>query len=59
VWSAYGSDKLHWFVPAEIGELDKAAGNTPELVREQIKSTGPLAELIRNMEAEAQTAKAS
>jgi hypothetical protein len=36
VWEAYNSDKLHWYVPEEIGELDKAAGNNPELVREQI-----------------------
>lgn len=59
VWAAYHTpDKLHWYVPEEIGELDKAAGNTPELVREQIKSTGPLAELIREMEAEAAKAGA-
>src|ERR1017187_6017682 len=38
VWEAYHSDKLHWFVPPEIAELDKAAGNTPELLREQINS---------------------
>ena len=36
VWEAYHSDKLHWYVPEEIGDLDKAAGNTPELVREQL-----------------------
>ena len=38
VWEAYHSEKLHWYVPPEIGELDKAAGNTPELVRDQIGS---------------------
>ena len=36
VWEAYNSDKLHWYVPEEIGDLDKAVGNNPELVREQI-----------------------
>jgi NAD(P)-dependent dehydrogenase (short-subunit alcohol dehydrogenase family) len=36
VWEAYNSDKLHWYVPEEIGDLDKAAGNNPEQVREQI-----------------------
>ena len=36
VWEAYNSDKLHWYVPEEIGDLDKAAGDNPELVREQI-----------------------
>lgn len=36
VWAAYGSDKLHWYVPEEIFELDKAATLTPETVREQM-----------------------
>jgi NAD(P)-dependent dehydrogenase (short-subunit alcohol dehydrogenase family) len=36
VWDAYHSDKLHWYVPEEIGDLDKAAGNNPEQMREQI-----------------------
>ena len=36
VWEAYHSDKLHWFVPPEIAELDKASALTPELVRDQI-----------------------
>lgn len=38
VWESYHSEKLHWYVPPEIAELDKAAGNTPELVRDQISS---------------------
>ncbi len=58
VWDAYHTpEKLHWYVPEEIGDLDKAAGNTPELVREQIKSTGPLAAVIREMEEKAAAAK--
>lgn len=58
VWAAYNTpDRLHWFVPEELEELDKAAGNTPELVREQIKNTGPLADLIREMEKEAAAAE--
>ena len=40
VWDAYGSDKLHWYVPPEIGELDKAATLTPEAVREQLAAGG-------------------
>jgi NAD(P)-dependent dehydrogenase (short-subunit alcohol dehydrogenase family) len=36
VWEAYHSDKLHWFVPEDIGELDKASANNPEQLREQI-----------------------
>ena len=38
VWEAYRSEKLHWYVPSEISDLDKAAGNAPELVRDQISS---------------------
>ncbi len=44
VWEAYNSDKLHWYVPEEIGDLDKAAGNNPEQVREQIIQTMAFAE---------------
>jgi NAD(P)-dependent dehydrogenase (short-subunit alcohol dehydrogenase family) len=36
VWEAYHSDKLHWYVPPELIELDKAATLTPEVVREQM-----------------------
>jgi len=35
VWQAYQSDTLHWYVPPELIELDKAATLTPEAVREQ------------------------
>ena len=38
VWKAYGSDKLHWFVPEEIAELDKASALSPEGVRDQMAS---------------------
>lgn len=34
VWEAYRSDKLHWYVPPEIYELDKAATLTPEQTRD-------------------------
>jgi len=34
VWAAYQSDKLHWYVPPEIYELDKAATLTPEQTRD-------------------------
>ncbi len=50
VWEAYGSDKLHWYVPPELVELDKAAGNAPEMVREQIATTGPIAPMLKMME---------
>ena len=51
VWEAYSSDKLHWYVPPEIGDLDKAAGNAPEMVREQIATTGPIAKMIEEQQA--------
>lgn len=51
VWEAYSSDQLHWYVPPELVELDKAAGNTPELVREQIATTGPIAKMIAEQAA--------
>ncbi|HEY0107549.1 MAG TPA: SDR family oxidoreductase [Rhizomicrobium sp.] len=34
VWEAYHADKLHWYVPPEIFELDKAATLHPESVRD-------------------------
>lgn len=51
VWEAYGSDKLHWYVPPELVELDKAAGNMPEAVREQLATTGPIADMLKAAEA--------
>ncbi|WP_243626070.1 SDR family oxidoreductase [Phenylobacterium hankyongense] len=45
VWDAYHADKLHWYVPPELAELDKAAALNPEAVRDQMGSgaffTGP------------------
>ena len=35
-WNAYASDKIHWYVPPEIFELDKLATLTPEVARDQI-----------------------
>ena len=36
VWEAYHSDTLHWYVPPEIYELDKAATLAPEQTRDQM-----------------------
>ena len=36
VWQAYHSDKLHWYVPPELVELDKAATLAPEATRDQM-----------------------
>jgi NAD(P)-dependent dehydrogenase (short-subunit alcohol dehydrogenase family) len=35
VWEAYHADQLHWFVPPELVELDRASALSPEAVREQ------------------------
>ncbi len=38
VWASYHEDteRLHWFVPEGIGELDKASANDPEGTRAAI-----------------------
>lgn len=36
VWEAYCSDKLHWYVPPEILELDLAKAKSPEAVRDRM-----------------------
>ncbi|HEX4295680.1 MAG TPA: SDR family oxidoreductase [Rhizomicrobium sp.] len=44
VWAAYGSDKLHWYVPPEIAWIDRIKGFSPETIRKRIrKLTGGLA----------------
>jgi NAD(P)-dependent dehydrogenase (short-subunit alcohol dehydrogenase family) len=47
VWAAYHdegpiADKLHWYVPEELHQLDLAATATPEAVREQMAASGAL-----------------
>ena len=39
VWSAYGSDKLHWYVPPEIAWIDRIKGFAPEFIRTRIRKT--------------------
>jgi NAD(P)-dependent dehydrogenase (short-subunit alcohol dehydrogenase family) len=41
VWNAYSSDKLHWYVPDELRRVDKAKGESPEMVRERYKAGSP------------------
>ncbi len=38
VWAAYGSDKLHWYVPPEIAWIDRIKGFAPEYIRKRIKT---------------------
>jgi NAD(P)-dependent dehydrogenase (short-subunit alcohol dehydrogenase family) len=40
VWRAYGSDRLHWYVPEDIGDLDRAAALNPEGFRDQLAKGG-------------------
>jgi NAD(P)-dependent dehydrogenase (short-subunit alcohol dehydrogenase family) len=39
VWAAYATDKIHWYVPEDIFELDKMATLAPEATREQMAAT--------------------
>lgn len=39
VWQAYTTDKIHWYVPPEIFDLDKMATLTPEATRDQMAAT--------------------
>lgn len=43
VWEAYNSDKIHFYVPPELHQLDMMATTAPETVRDQMFSNGPLA----------------
>jgi NAD(P)-dependent dehydrogenase (short-subunit alcohol dehydrogenase family) len=47
VWAAYhdaapDTGKLHWYVPPELLELDKAATLAPEMLRDRMKAEGGL-----------------
>ena len=37
-WDAYHGDALHWFVPAELAELDRQSTAAPEAVRDALIS---------------------
>ena len=45
VWEAYHSNKLHWYVPPEIYELDKAATLAPEQTRDSMANGTLFAQL--------------
>lgn len=40
VWEAYTTDKIHWYVPPELHQLDLMATSSPETVRDQMASQG-------------------
>ena len=37
VWQAYDSDRLHWYVPEEVEQLDRAKAGGAEVLREQLR----------------------
>lgn len=39
VWDAYRSDKLHWYVPAEVGRIDVLKGLAPKLARSLVSKS--------------------
>jgi len=39
VWEAYGSDRVHWYIPAEMEQVDRARGGGVEPLRDQFKKT--------------------
>jgi NAD(P)-dependent dehydrogenase (short-subunit alcohol dehydrogenase family) len=39
VWQAYGSDRVHWYIPAEMEAVDKARAGGVEPLRDQLKKT--------------------
>lgn len=51
VWASYHDEpeRLHWFVPKEIGDLDKASALDPEGTRDELAKTGPIAALLEQM----------
>lgn len=53
VWASYHDDpkRLHWFVPEEIGELDKASALDPEGTRDAIGSGNMLPGLSEDQAA--------
>ena len=41
VWEAYGSDKLHWYVPEEVGDIDRLKATGAETLRDIIRQGLP------------------
>jgi NAD(P)-dependent dehydrogenase (short-subunit alcohol dehydrogenase family) len=42
VWDSYHSDKMHWYVPKELEELELTVAESPEKTRDNLKNSGPL-----------------
>jgi NAD(P)-dependent dehydrogenase (short-subunit alcohol dehydrogenase family) len=39
VWEAYGSDRIHWYVPEEMENVDRARAGGVEVLRDQFKKS--------------------
>jgi len=39
VWQAYGSDRLHWYIPEEMENVERARAGGAEPLRDQFKKT--------------------
>ena len=39
VWEAYGSDRVHWYIPAEMESVDRARASGVEPLRDHFKKT--------------------
>jgi NAD(P)-dependent dehydrogenase (short-subunit alcohol dehydrogenase family) len=39
VWEAYGSDRLHWYVPEEMENVERARAGGVEVLRDQFKKS--------------------
>jgi hypothetical protein len=37
VWNAYNSTRVHWYVPEEVGDIDRLKGADYEAAREQTR----------------------
>ena len=42
VWEAYQGNKLHWYIPAELAELDVRITTNPEATRDDFIAGRPL-----------------
>jgi NAD(P)-dependent dehydrogenase (short-subunit alcohol dehydrogenase family) len=40
VWSAYHTDKIHWYVPGELEAYDLVVTQHPEMIRDQMAQAG-------------------
>ncbi|MFT4583644.1 MAG: NAD(P)-dependent dehydrogenase (short-subunit alcohol dehydrogenase family) [Gammaproteobacteria bacterium] len=53
VWGSYHDDpeRLHWFVPPEIADLDKSSAFDPEGTRAKLAAQATIAELVEKRQA--------